>query len=244
MIALEGVSKSYAGLRALQGVGFSLEAGSICGLLGANGAGKSTLFKILVGLVAADSGTLVWHGRPAAFGQLEFKECLGYVPEEDLLDDYLTVREFLEFVAAIRRVPGPERNGRIAHWIDFFDLGDKRDTLLLECSHGMRRKVSLAASLLPRPELLLLDEAMNGLDPPSRIRLRDELRSYRAGGGTILFSSHVIETIAPLCDRVLILARGRLVGDLSSVEWSGPSASGTLEEIFLRATNREGEGII
>jgi ABC-2 type transport system ATP-binding protein len=236
MIRLEGVSRTYGAVRALRRVGFHLGAGSICGLLGANGAGKSTLFKILAGLVTPDAGSLLWDDRPMPFGHIELKRSLGYVPEEDLLDDYLTVTEFLEFVAAVRNVPGPDRNSRISRWIDFFELGDKRRTLLRECSHGMRRKVSLAAALLAEPRLLLLDEAMNGIDTASRLRLRDELRKYRTDGGTILFSSHVIETVEPLCDRVLILSSGRLVADVAASEWREPDGSGSLEDIFLRAT--------
>lgn len=236
MIRLQGVAKVFGSVQALDGVGFGLELGSICGLLGANGAGKSTLFKILVGLVAPDAGSLAWGERPVAFGDLELRRRLGYVPEEDLLDDYLTVTEFLEFIGAVRGVPEPERGRRIRHWVEFFELGDKRGSLLLECSHGMRRKVSLAAALLAEPELLLLDEAMNGLDPASRARLRDELRSRREAGGTILFSSHVIETIEPLCDRVLILARGRLVRDVRAADWNPAGGKGSLEDLFLRAT--------
>jgi ABC-2 type transport system ATP-binding protein len=219
-------------------VGFHLDAGSISGLLGANGAGKTTLFKILAGLVTPDAGSLFWGDRPVPFGHLELKRSLGYVPEEQLLDDYLTVTEFLQFVAAVRGVPVPERSRRVSRWIEFFELGYKRGALLLECSHGMRQKVSLAAALLAEPRLLLLDEAINGLDTISRIRLRDELRKYSAGGGTVFFSTHVIESIEPLCDRVLILAGGRLVADVSAEEWSGPAASGSLEALFLRAAGQ------
>jgi ABC-2 type transport system ATP-binding protein len=239
MIVVKALSRSYGAVRALDGVDLRLESGSICGLLGANGAGKSTLFKILVGLVAPDAGSLAWHDRSVPFGLLEFRKALGYVPEEDLLDDYLTVTEFLDFISAVRGVAGGVRKTRISKWIDFFDLGEKRNALLVECSHGTRRKVSLAAALLAEPELLLLDEAMNGLDPLSRLRLRDELKSYRARGGTVLFSSHVIETIEPLCDRVLILVRGRVARDLEAAEWMGPNAAESLESTFLRAMQSE-----
>jgi ABC-2 type transport system ATP-binding protein len=157
---------------------------------------------------------------------------MGYVPEVELLDDYLTVLEFLEFIAAIRDVPPGERKARIDHWIAFFDLGEKRRSLLIECSLGMRRKVTLAAAFLGRPDLLLLDEAMNGLDPESRIRLRDELKRQAREGVTILFSTHVIETVETLCDRVLMMAGGRIAGDLSAAEWRGEP--GSLEGIFLR----------
>lgn len=234
MIALAGIEKSYGALRALAGVSFRLEPGTLCGLLGHNGAGKSTLFKILVGLVEPDAGTLEVLGRPTPFGEAEFKRAIGYVPESDLLDDYLTVREFLEFVAAVRALPAAGRAVDIARWLEFFDLGPKRDALLLECSHGMRRKVGLAAALLGRPRLLLLDEAMNGLDPESRARLKQELKSFCAAGGTVLFSTHVLETVETLCDRVLILAGGRLTRQLEAKEW-GAAGPGALEALFLAA---------
>lgn len=240
MIALHGVEKSYDRLRALQGVSFRLGPGSLCGLLGHNGAGKSTLFKILVGLVEPDAGRLEVMGRPTPFGDAAFKRSIGYVPENDLLDDYLTVAEFLDFVAAVRDVPAAERAIDIPRWLEFFELGPKRDALLLECSHGMRRKVGLAAALLGRPRLLLLDEAMNGLDPESRARLKLELKAFCAGGGTVLFSTHVLETVETLCDRVLILAEGKLLRELVAGEWSA-SGPGSLEGLFLGAGAEEAD---
>lgn len=231
MIALRDLAKAYGGVEALRGVTFRLEPGTLCGLLGHNGAGKTTLFKAIVGLVEPDAGEIMLDDRPVGFGETALRRELGYVPETDLLDDYLTVRESLEFVAAVREVPAADRAPRIARWIEFFDLAEKRDALILECSQGMRRKVSLAAALVPEPRLLLLDEAMNGLDPTVRVRLKDELRAFCGRGGTVLFSTHVIETVETLCDRVLLLSGGELRADLQAAEWHGGGVG--LERLFF-----------
>lgn len=231
MITIAGLSKSYGTIRALSDVSFALQPGTICGLLGRNGAGKSTLFKILVGLLPPDAGTLLVDGVPEPFGSIDLRRRIGYVPEEELLDDFLTVRQFLEFVAATRELPIAERKGDIDRWLADFRLADKADALLVECSHGMRRKTSMAAALLGRPRLLLLDEALNGLDPESRVVMRGVLRDFAAGGGTALFSTHVLETAETICDRALIIVQGRIARDLPSDTWRG--APGTLEAEFL-----------
>lgn len=232
MIEIRGLFRNYGFVEALKDVSFRLEPGTLCGLLGHNGAGKSTLFKSIAGLVEPDAGEILLDGRPLPFGDTERRRELAYVPENDLLDDYLTVRETLEFVAAVRGVPPAARGARIARWIEFFELGEKSRALVLECSQGMRRKVLLAAALLVEPRLLLLDEAMNGLDPVARVRLKDELRAFCGRGGTVLFSTHVIETVETLCDRVILLAAGSVRADLSAAEWRGGSVG--LERLFFR----------
>lgn len=231
MIEIRGLSRSYGAVEALKGVDLRLEAGSLCGLLGHNGAGKSTLFKAIVGLVEPDSGEILLDGRPVRFGDTALRQALGYVPESDLLDDYLSVEETLAFVAAVRGVPAGERAARIARWLAFFELEPKRRALVLECSQGMRRKVSLAAALLVEPRLLLLDEAMNGLDPTTRVRLKDELRAFCARGGTVLFSTHVIETVESLCDRVVVLSDGVVQADLQAAAWRNGGVG--LERLFF-----------
>ena len=241
MIELVGVTKSYGPVHAVAGVSFRLEPGSLCGLLGRNGAGKSTLFKMLVGLVPGDGGELRVNGLAVPFGELAFRRQVGYVPENELLDDYLTVQEFLEFIAAIREIPAAERAADIDRWLTFFQLTDKRHALLIECSQGMRRKTSLAAAFLGRPRLLLLDEAMNGLDPESRAALKVELKSFCAGGGTVLFSTHVLETVEGLCDRVLILVRGRIARDLRPGDWAEGAGRKSLESHFLGAQDSSDE---
>ena len=235
MIEIRNLRKSYGPVLALDDVSFRLEPGRLCGLLGRNGAGKSTLFKTLVGLVPPDRGELLLDGRPMPFGSVQFRRSVGYAPEADLLDDYLTVAEFLDFVGAIREIPAAARREAIDHWIEFFELTGKRDTLLIECSQGMRRKASLAAALLGDPRLLLLDESMNGLDPAARAALKHELRRFTSAGGTILFSTHVLETVDTLCDRVLVLVRGRLTRDLAAGEWTPGDGPNSLESLFIGA---------
>ena len=233
-VEVADLGRSYDKIQAVRGVSFRVEKGTLCGLVGPNGAGKSTLLKMLMGLLEPDSGEITIAAAPVKFGQTEYKRHLGYAPESPALYEYLTGREFLYFVAGAQEVPAAEREGRIAQWLSFFDLSDKANELIFAYSHGMRRKISLAAALLHSPRLLLLDEATNGLDPESSFRLKEWLREYCRQGGTVLFSSHILETVEHLCDRILVLNHGRLLRDMPRSECEGLRTQGrSLEQEFI-----------
>ncbi len=234
MITIKNLSKAFTQVQALKNVSFSVAKGSLCGLLGPNGAGKSTLFKIMLGLLEADAGEIELGGTQIAFGEVEYKRKFGYVPETPIFYEYLTGREFLSFIAAVKQVPPPMRQEQIQHWLEFFDLAAKSGDLIKSYSHGMRRKISLAAAVLGEPEVLLLDEATNGLDPESSFRLKEYLRDFCDHGGTVLFSSHIIETVEQLCDRIIILHRGQVRREMQRHEWHDLREKGTsLEQEFI-----------
>lgn len=234
MITVKNLSKSFASVQALREVSFFVEKGSLCGLLGPNGAGKSTLFKIMMGLLAPDAGEIELAGAPIAFGDAEYKRKIGYAPESPALYEYLTGAEFLRFIAAAKGVAPEQREPQIQHGLAFFDLKNKAGELIMGYSHGMRRKISLAAAMLGGPEILLLDEATNGLDPESSFQFKKYLREFCGRGGTVLFSSHLIETVEHLCDRIIVLHQGRVLREMQQREWQYLRQQGTsLEQEFI-----------
>lgn len=240
MIAIKNLGKAFEHVQALQDVSFAVEKGTLCGLLGPNGAGKSTLFKIMMGLLAPDGGEIELAGKRVAFGKSEYKRKIGYAPETAILYEYLTGREFLDFIAAAKQVSAAKRAEEIQHWLTFFDLTAKAHELMINYSHGMRRKISLAAAFLGAPEILLLDEATNGLDPESSFRLKAYLREFCHRGGTVLFSSHIIETVEHLCDHIIILHHGQVLREMERNEWEGLRQQGSsLEQAFIKLVQGE-----
>lgn len=234
MISIKSLSKSFNQLHALNDVSFSIEKGALCGLLGPNGAGKSTLFKIVMGLLAPDAGTITLADEPIVFGATAYKHKIGYAPEAPILYEYLTGWEFLHFIAAAKEIARPGREPQIQHWLTFFDLTEKAGELITGYSQGMRRKISLSAAMLGNPEILLLDEATNGLDPESSFKFKNYLREFCNRGGTVLFSSHIIETVEHLCDRLIILHRGQVWREMQRRDWQALRQQGSsLEQEFI-----------
>ena len=234
MIELINVSKNFGELQAIKNVSFSIEPGSLCGLVGPNGAGKSTLFKIFMGLLEANDGEISIANESISFGDTDYKHKIGYAPESPQLYEYLTGIEFLQFIAAAKHFAVTKTENEIKKWIDFFDLGGKTNELIKNYSQGMRRKMSLCAALLGNPQILFLDEATNGLDPESSYKFKAYLKSYCENGGTVLFSSHIIETVEYLCDRIIILHKGQIKKELEKKEWENlREQDSSLEQMFI-----------
>jgi ABC-2 type transport system ATP-binding protein len=229
MIVARNLTKRYGSITALDGVSFEARPGEILGYLGPNGAGKSTTISILTGLIAPDSGSASVAGHDVSTSPLEAKARLGYVPEIPAVYEALTPEEFLAFVGRIRKLPEAAIARRTPLLLGLFEIGDRARYPMGGFSKGMRQKVLLAAALLHDPDVLILDEPLSGLDAPSALLLREILQRLRDRGKTILYSSHVLEVVERLADRVLILHRGRVV------------AEGALEEL-LRAPVAAGGG--
>jgi ABC-2 type transport system ATP-binding protein len=222
-IHLDAVRHRYGRVVALDGVDLSLPQGCFVGLIGHNGAGKSTLMRLLMGLEAPSEGRVLVGGHDVVTAPLEARRALGAVPEEPAVFPYLSAREHLDFVAEVRG------GGDVEEALRLTGLGDDADRPIQEYSQGMRRKVALAAALLGDPSVIVLDEALNGLDPPSAAVVKAALRARVDAGATVLLSTHVVETVSAAADRVVLLAHGRVVADLA-VEDVGPQG---LEALFL-----------
>ncbi len=230
---------------AVEELSFRVAPGEIYGLLGSNGAGKSSTIKSVVGLVPIGAGSIRVFGRDPVAEPLEVKARLGYVPESTLLFDALTPREFLEFVASVRRLSAAVVSERLAAYARAFQVETEFEHPLATLSHGTRQKVLVIAALLHQPDLLVLDEPLNNLDPRSVRIMKELLTRYVQGGQRgILFSTHTMEIAEQLCHRVGILDHGRLRGEGTLAELRGKMEAGdaSLESIFLRLTSEE-EGV-
>ncbi len=227
------VRKTFGKVVAVDRVDLAVAPGTFLGLIGHNGAGKSTCLEMLMGLLQPTEGQVLVAGVDVVADPRGARAKLGAVPEEPGLYDWLTAREWLELVAEIRG------GGDVRAALEVSDLGADSDRLIREYSQGMRRRTALAAALLGDPAAIVLDEALNGLDPPSAARIKGILRDQVKAGRTVILSTHVVETVQAVADRVVMLAHGRVVADARMEELGSKG----LEELFLTKlaeTHREG----
>jgi ABC-2 type transport system ATP-binding protein len=235
-ILVRGLKKFYGSKAAVNGVDLEVPRGCFFGFLGPNGAGKSTTIRILTGLIPADSGSIEILGMPLSEEELEIKRRLGLVPDESLLFDRLTGAEFLEFVG---RMYGLDRRVAIERARDLLDLleltVDRK--LIGEYSKGMRKRVAMAASLIHHPELFLMDEPFEGVDAVGARLMKDILLDQVRRGATVFLTSHVLEVVERLCDRIAIINNGTIVtsGTLAELRAGGES----LEDAFVRVVGAE-----
>ncbi|MEM3479117.1 MAG: ABC transporter ATP-binding protein [Candidatus Bathyarchaeia archaeon] len=244
IIEMVDVWKSYDGVQALRGLNLQVQRGEIFGLIGPNGAGKTTTLKIIVGLLKMDRGIVRVSGVDISEEPYEYKKIIGYVPESVSLPDYLTVEEFLMYSGKIREVPNEEIKERMNHFIDLFELREKRRALIVSLSRGMRQKVAIASALIHDPYLLILDEPFIGIDPMGQHVLKELFNERVKDGKTIFISTHMLDTAERLCNRVAIIYRGQNIAsgdleDLKQMSRSGENA--TLEEVFLKLTEEAKE---
>ena len=230
-ILVRDLKKLYGLKAAVDGVDLEVPCGSFFGFLGPNGAGKSTTIRMLTGLIPADSGSIEILGLRLPEGELEIKRRIGLVPDESLLFDRLTGAEFLEFVG---RMYGLERSTalqRARDLLDLFQLQVDRK-MIGEYSKGMRKRVAMAASLIHHPDLFLMDEPFEGVDAVGARLMKDILIDQVKRGATIFLTSHVLEVVERLCDRVAIINNGKIVtsGTLEELRAGGES----LEDAFVR----------
>jgi len=231
MIELKNVSKSYNNgrVKAVDDLTLTVRPGEIFGFLGPNGAGKTTTIKLIVGLLRPDSGTILVDGIDNQKDPVAVKAVTTYVPDTPLIYERLTGLEYLNFIGDVYGVPKADRLKRIEKWLDIFELAEAVTAPIQSYSHGMRQKIVLIAALLPAPRVMVLDEPMVGLDARSAHHMKEMMRTHCDAGGTLFFSTHIMEVAEKLCDRIGIIHRGRLI------------AHGTLEE--LRARDREDQSL-
>ena len=238
MLQVQGLTKRYRGLTALDHVSFHIQPGEILGYLGPNGSGKSTTVKIITGLLDPSAGEVRLHGRTLVDDPIAFKSQLGYVPEEPHLYTHLTGAEYLVFIARLRQIPFSSAARRAADLLQLFQLHDARNSPMSTYSKGMRQRVLLASALLHDPQLLVLDEPFSGLDVNAALLLRTLLVALAAEGKMILFSSHVLEVVEKVCTRVVILYQGKVVLQ-DSIENLKNSLNPDLQNVFAQVTRQE-----
>jgi lipooligosaccharide transport system ATP-binding protein len=208
-----GVEKAFAGFRALQGLDFSVETGECVGLLGPNGAGKSTFINIVYGAAHRNGGDLRVFGLDPRTDARAIKRRLGVVPQENALDDSLTVVENMRLFARFVALPVSQSDPRIAELLSYMSLDHKRDASIRSLSGGMKRRLAFVRALLADPELLILDEPTTGLDPAVRHLLWQKVSDLKQRGKTILITTHYMHEAEVLCDRIVVLNQGKIVDE-------------------------------
>jgi ABC-2 type transport system ATP-binding protein len=231
-IEVQNLRKLYGEKAAVDGLNLTVPRGCFFGFLGPNGAGKTTTIKMLMGLATPTSGNIALLGLQMPEQALEIKQLIGLVPDESLLFDHLTGGEFIEFVGRIYGLDRAVARERAHELMDLFELHGNERKLITEYSKGMRKRVAMAAALIHRPQLYLMDEPFEGVDAVGARLMKDILLEQVRHGATIFLTSHVLEVVERLCDRVAIINEGRVVREGSMAELR--EGSETLEDAFVR----------
>src|SRR5258707_13194693 len=231
-IEVQNLRKVYGNKAAVDGLSLTVAQGSFFGFLGPNGAGKTTTIKMLMGLAPPTSGTIELLGLPMPEKEVEIKSRIGLVPDESLLFDHLTGFEFVEFVGRMYRLPRNVSKTRAQALIQLFELDSNSRKLIGEYSKGMRKRVAMASALIHRPQLFLMDEPFEGVDAVGARLMKDILIDQVRQGATIFLTSHVLEVVERLCERVAIIDNGKIVVDGTINELRAGTES--LEDIFVR----------
>lgn len=229
-VVARGLHKRYGPKVAVQHLDLDIPVGSFCGLVGPNGSGKTTTLRMISAMVDPDAGDSWISGYHSQTNHVEIRRLLGVVADPLTLFDRLTAREWLRHVGELRGLDKDTTDSRIEELLTVMDLNESADLQIGGYSHGMRKKTAIAAALLHRPQVLLLDEPFEGVDPISAIAVRSLLDRFRASGGTIVFSSHVMDLVDRMCDYVVVMARGQLVAAGPVEELRG---KGRLEDAFV-----------
>ena len=238
MIALSQLTKRFGAQIAVNALSFEIPAGQIVGFLGPNGAGKSTTLKMLTGMLEPTEGTANICGFDLRHAPLEVKRRVGFVPESGAVFESLTGLEYLEMVAALYGIPSDAAGVRIRQFLTFFDLSFETltDKLLGAYSKGMRRKVVITAALLHNPPVVFFDEPLDGLDANAAVGFKALIQTLAREGKTIVYSSHILDVVERVCDRVIIIDKGKLLLDGKPDELVAAHGSGTLERMFTDLT--------
>ncbi len=241
MIAVDGFTKLYGDFAAVRDLSFTVRPGEVLGLVGPNGAGKTTTLRCLAGVIPPTSGTIIIAGYDLAFDPIAAKQRLAFFSDEPRLFDYLTVRQHLEFTARLYQMK--DARERAAELLTMLELDDRADSLPAELSRGMKQKIALACGFLHRPQVMLFDEPLTGLDPLAIRRTKDLIVQQARAGVAILISSHLLHLLEEVCSHVLILKRGEKAahGTLSQIraQFSAEGKEASLEEIFIRLVGED-----
>ena len=237
-VEISSLVKTYAGVRAVDDLSLSVPQSCFFGFLGPNGAGKTTTIKMLMGLSQPDSGSIRIFGRPLADDSLAIKKQIGLVPDDALLFDYLKGAEYLAFIGRLYGLPRELSKERAHELLALFQLADSENKLIGEYSKGMRKRIAMAAALIHRPKLFLMDEPFEGVDAVGARLMKDILLEQVAHGATVFLTSHVLDVVERLCDHVAIINRGRIVIQGSTAELRHShapdrGADQTLEDVFV-----------
>jgi ABC-2 type transport system ATP-binding protein len=238
MIRLEGLTKTYGKFVAVDNIDLHVPRGAMFGFVGPNGAGKTTTLRIIAGIMRPTAGRIWLGGDDVVADPMTAKARLGFIPDRPFLYEKLTGAEFLRFVAGLYRQDGEVVEKRIDELLDVFELSRWKHELIESYSHGMRQKLIISSALIHRPECIVVDEPMVGLDPKAARLLKDIFRQFVDRGGTVLMSTHTLDVAQAMCDRIAIIQTGKIVAQGTMAELREQTAAGdaSLEELFLKLT--------
>jgi ABC-2 type transport system ATP-binding protein len=241
-VVFAALTKRYGEFLAVDRLSLEVQRGEVFGFLGPNGAGKTTSIRMLMGILVPTSGKAEVEGWDCQRDRVEVARRVGYLPDNPIFYDYLRGREILEFVGEMHGLPRPEARARSARLLADLSLGDAADEFAVNYSTGMKKKLGLCCALIHDPPVLVLDEPTNGLDPRASREVQNRIRSSAADGKTVFLSTHLLDMAERLCHRVGIIDGGRLVavGTVAELR-SQQRAGGSLEEVFLKVTARDGQ---
>jgi len=238
MIQIFDLTKKFGTFTAVDRVTLTVPKGSLYGFLGPNGAGKTTTLRMIAGILRPTEGRVLIGGDDVVENPLAAKTRLGFIPDRPFVYDKLTGSEFLRFVAGLYGQDGPVVERRVDELLDVFELATWKNELIESYSHGMRQKLIISSALIHRPEVIVVDEPMVGLDPRAARLLKDLFRGFVARGGTVLMSTHTLEIAEALCDQMAIIQGGRIVASGAMADQRRQHDAGDLglEDLFLRLT--------
>lgn len=239
MLELRRLSRSYRGIPAIREVSFRVNAGEIVGFLGPNGAGKSTTVKIITGLLRPNDGQVFFEGRDIHSDLLSWRRTFGYIPEEAHLYAWMSAMEYLQLVGRLRGMAERTIEEKAAAMLELLGLESWRHSPMTVYSKGMRQRVLMAAALLHDPRMLIFDEPLSGLDVLSARLFRDLLHELASAGKAVLYISHVLEIVEQICDRVVVIAEGRVLADAAPSELTELMQLPNLEGVFAQLVRQQ-----
>jgi ABC-2 type transport system ATP-binding protein len=239
MLELQSLFRSYRGIPAVQDVSFKVSSGEIVGFLGPNGAGKSTTVRMITGILRPNDGHVLFQGQDIRKDMVAFRSAIGYVPEEAHLYSYLSALEYLQLVGRLRGLDEATIESKAVGLLKLLDLESWQHSPISSYSKGMRQRVLIAAALLHDPKLLIFDEPLSGLDVVSARMFKDLLELLAAQGKAILYISHVLEVVEQICNRVIVIANGRILADAHPAELARLMRLPNLESAFAQLVRQQ-----
>ena len=240
VIQLQNIHKSYGSTPVLKGIDVSVSAGQVVGYIGPNGAGKSTTIKILIGMLPDYTGEATVLGMDVKTNTLDIKRRIGYVPENAALYDTLTPIEYLQFIGQLYGLDSLHIDTKALDLLRLFQLSDYANARMTTFSKGMRQKVLLISGLLHNPDVIFLDEPLSGLDANTVVLVKEIIRQLANSGKTIFYSSHIMDVVEKISDRIIIINHGQLIADGTFAELQHQRPE-SLEQLFAELTGSEGQ---
>ncbi len=241
MISVSELKKFFGDVKAVNGISFEVKKGEVFGLLGPNGAGKTTTIKLLLGLLEPNQGDISIMGLNPETEEVQIKSRVGYVSEEPLIFKSLTPKDLFNFIASIRSLDGDEASKRAQEYLESLGALEYYEQLVATLSHGNKQKIQIISAILHDPDLLIMDEPLAGLDAKSVKVVKEILDIHVENGGSVLFSTHIMEIAEDLCDRIAVMNRGKLVGigTMDQLRQQADKLGANLEDVFLRLTEQD-----